>query len=251
MSQQKVVTSHRPLAVAELVASIGDVLNGTQTADPHGIKDAFWGAFAHSLASDIHRAFKTKSEHGTDDLGNSWPDLDPKTKAYSRPDARKGLAVHKGKPTPYGNTHRPTLTKEQDKVWRAIYVKCLTFNRMMMSGREAEESAAQQAWNYVKKHLGATTILDFASRQTVLLLQKSGRLEKSLSPGTFSGKRYEPPPEQVFRIDQTSLTWGTSVEYANRVSKKRPIWPDELDPWLSRALEAGIEAVIAVVKSAL
>lgn len=248
---ERIVTTKRPLVVAELVESIGDVLSGKNPSDPNGIHSAFWSAFAHNLATSVHRAFIAKSEHGKDELGQSWPDLTDKTKAYSRPDARRGLTLHKNKPTKAGNVNRPTLSPEQDKVWRALFVQNVMFFRLMMSEGEAAREASKIAWSYVKKRLGATTILEYAKGQAVLLLQRSGRLEKSLRPGLFSGEKYIAPTDQVCRIDQKGLTWGTSVEYASRVSEKRPLWPDNIDPWIVRALNAGIDAVIKKLKEAL
>jgi len=238
-----IVTVKRPRDVAAIIESLGEILAGRKP-DKDGIGAVFWSTFAFSLATSVYKAFTVKSHHGTDELGQSWPDLKPETKAYSRPDARQGLATYKGKPTPYGNTHRPTLTPKQDKEWRRIFVHYLAHMRTQLSESEARETAAASAWKYVKDKLGAKTILDYTSRQTVLLLQRSGRLEKSLRPGEISGERYSPPPEQVYHKDQTSLTWGTKVEYATDVDKKRPLWPQNIDPWIKRALDAGIESVI-------
>jgi hypothetical protein len=246
---EQVVTTKAPAEVANLIESLGDVLAGNKP-DPHHIADAFWSAFAHSLAMSVHAAFIAKSQHGKDELGQSWPDLDPKTKAYSRPDARKGLPLYKGKPTEYGNTHRPTLSPSQDKQWRAIFVSRLAFLRTQMSEDAAMRQAAILAWSVLKSR-GATTILDYAKNRTVLLLQRSGRLEKSLRPGSISGDLYSPPDGQVFRRDKNSLTWGTAVEYANRVSVKRPLWPKNIDVWIRRGIDAGVLAIIKKLKESL
>lgn len=246
---EQVVTTKAPAEVARIIESLGDVLAGNKP-DSQGIAEVFWSAFAHSLAQSVHAAFIVKSEHGKDELGQSWPDLDPKTKAYSRPDARKGLVLHGGKPTEYGNTHRPTLTVNQDKQWRAVFVKKLAFLRTQMSNADAAREAAKLAWSVVKKS-GATTILEYAKDRTILLLQRSGRLEKSLRPGSISGSAYSPPDNQVYRRDKNSLTWGTAVEYANRVSKKRPLWPANIDVWIRRAIDAGVTAIINKLKESL
>lgn len=244
-----VVTTRPPEDVFEIIDSLGDVLSGDKP-DVHGIRDVFWGSFSDSLMTSIHTAFIIKSQGGTDELGDKWPDLDPKTKAYSRPEARRGLPLYRGKPTKAGNKNRPTLTKEQDRQWRLIYVRLLMRLRTQMDDAEATESAAKAAWNYVKAH-GATTILEYAKDRAVLLLQRSGRLERSLRPGTLLYGIYEPPDDQVFRVDQKGLTLGSSVEYASSVDKKRPLWPDHIDPWIASAVEAGIQAVIEKLKSIL
>lgn len=245
-----IITTKTPKVVNDLIDSLGEVLSGDKP-DLHGIKEAFWSAFAHSLATSVHKAFLIKSAHGTDELGQKWPDLDPKTKAYSRPEARKGLALHNDKPTKAGNRNRPTLTKEQDKEWRRIFVSRLAWLRTQVSDSEASSQAAAIAWNHVKKVMGATTILAFAKDQILLLLQRSGSLEKSLRPGSFSGEKYSPPDGQVFKIEKSGLTWGSSIEYASRVDKKRPLWPKNIDPWITRAINSGIEAVVARIKNAL
>lgn len=246
----RVVTTKRPPDVAEIVDSLGAVLAGDKP-DQRGLGDAFWGAFTHSLATSVHRAFLDKSAHGRDELGGQWDDLLPKTKAYSRKDARKGLPLHRGKPTKAGNKARPTLTKEQDRAWRKMFVQRLADLRAIVGEEEAKRRAAQIAWEYVKDELGASTILEYARDRIIPLLQKTGRLEKSLRPGNFSGEEYQPPAEQVYRRSQRSLTWGTSVEYASRVSEKRPLWPDNIDVWIKRALDSGINAVVKKLKDVL
>lgn len=238
-----IITTKTPRVVNDLIDSLGEVLSGDKP-DLHGVKEAFWSAFAHSLATSVHKAFLIKSAHGTDELGQKWPDLDPKTKAYSRPEARKGL------PLP-GPKSRPTLTTEQDKEWRRIYATRLAWLRTQGTEAEAKTHAAAIAWNYVKKELGATTILAFAKDQILLLLQRSGSLEKSLRPGSFSGEKYNPPDGQIFKIEKSGLTWGSSIEYASRVDKKRPLWPKNIDPWITRAINSGIEAVVIRIKNAL
>lgn len=245
-----IVTTKTPKAVSDLIDSLGEVLSGN-SPDSHGLKEVFWSAFAHSLATSVHQAFLIKSAHGTDELGEKWPDLDPKTKAYGRKEGRVGLPLYRGKPTLYGNTHRPTLTKEQDKEWRRVFVMRLVFLRTQIDDREATSAAAAIAWDHVKKTMGAKTILAYAKDRIMLLLQKSGRLEKSLRPGTLSGEKYNPPPEQVSRLDKSELTWGTGVEYASRVHTKRPFWPKNIDPWITRAVEAGIQSVIKKLKDIL
>lgn len=247
---ETIVTTRVPSSVFEIVNSLGDFISGDK-ADQYGIRDCFFGAFTLSLATSVHDAFLVKSAHGKDELGNSWPDLEDRTKAYSRPDARAGLATYKGKPTPYGNTHRPTLTENQDKQWRRVFVTQLTQLRTVMSGKEAASLAAEKAWAYVKNQMGATTILAYAKNRIIPLLQKSGRLEQSLKPGTIIGNEYHPPDDQIYTLDKNELTWGTRVEYASRVDKKRPLWPKEIDPWITRAVEAGIDAIIQRLKEVL
>lgn len=250
MSEEVIVTTKTPHAVTVLVESLGSVISG-DAPDPHGIKEVFWSAFAHSLATSVHNSFIIKSSHGTDELGEKWPDLDPKTKAYSRKEGREGLPLYRGKPTPYGNTHRPTLTKEQDKEWRRVYVMRVAFLRTQMGEKESLSAAAAMAWDHVKKAMGAKTILDYAKGRILLLLQRSGELEKSLRPGNFTGDKYDPPENQISRIEKNGLTWGTSIPYANRVSKKRPLWPKKIDPWITHGVEAGIIAVVKKLKDIL
>lgn len=248
--EEVVVTTKTPEKVSEIIDSLGEVLSGDKP-DKNGLREVFWNAFAYSLATSVHQAFLIKSAHGTDELGEKWLDLDPKTKAYSRKDGRAGLPLYGGKPTLYGNTHRPTLTKDQDQSWRKMYVARLSFLRTQMDESQASSIAAACAWDYVKKIHGAKTIIDYAKDRIIPLLQRSGSLEKSLRPGNMFGEKYNPPQNQVSRIEKNSLTWGTKIPYASRVDKKRPLWPKKIDPWITRAVEAGIQAVIKKLKDIL
>ena len=120
-----------------------------------------------------------------------------------------------------------------------------------MTEDDAKRAAGSLAWSIVKEQLGATTLLELTRDKMLPLLQRTHRLEKSLRPGKFNGQEYEPPLDQVYSRTRLGLTWGTSVEYANRVSQKRPIWPDSIDPWLDEALEAGINAVVNRIREVL
>lgn len=212
--------------------------------DEHNLNSAFFGAFAHTIATKVHEGFVAKSRHEVDELGVKWKDLDPKTKAYSRPDARVDLYLP-------GPKSRPTLKENQDRAWRWQFATALEWYRTQMSEDEAKREAAKLAWAYVKRHLGAQTLLELTASKMLPLLQKTGRLASSLAPGDFDGKDYDPPPEQVYRRSNSGLTWGSGVEYASRVSEKRPLWADSIDPWIDDALEAGINATVDLIREEL
>jgi len=61
-----------------LVANLGLILSGRQP-DKLQIRDAFWGAFIHSLSQKIHTSYLKRSQGTADDLGNTWQPLDPAT----------------------------------------------------------------------------------------------------------------------------------------------------------------------------
>lgn len=66
------------IKVAGFFRSLPAILAG-RGSDPHGIRNAFQGAFCQSIFQSIHEAFIAKSRGGSDDLGNVWSPLKPKT----------------------------------------------------------------------------------------------------------------------------------------------------------------------------
>lgn len=72
-------------------------------------------------------------------------------------------------------------------------------------------------------------------------------LLNSLKPGTFSGT-YTPSPNQYFNYQRGNLHLGSSLNYASYVHAKRPLWPDDMTPWVSEAISKAIEATILHIK---
>lgn len=228
--------------IRELVDLFGKIIAG-RSPDRLGLAETFWSAVIFSLSTSIYQAYLKKSSHQADDLGNTWQDHTPQTKAYSLPSLRTGLSLP-------GPLTRPTLTEHQDKLWRYIYASKLAYFRTQMDEAEASQLAAKMAWSTVKRH-GAQTLLELTKHLQAPLLNKTGALLASLTPGIYSGGIYHPPEHQIYRRTPSELTYGTDIPYAARVAEKRPLWPVDIQPWIDRAVEFGLQAVLHHVTTVL
>lgn len=171
----------------------------------------------------VHEEFLVKSRGNTDSAGIRWRPLSPRTIAY-RPLNRGDSKLYGIKN--YSNT-RGLLTPAQDKRWRAIYFY------QIRRGKNPKE-AAQIAWAILKKN-GAQTRIGLLGKRDVPIHILTHRLERSLRPGKVVGGEYIPTPEQFYEINGNSLTIGTRVPYADRLSQERPLFPNDLTPWINRA----------------
>ena len=206
-------------------------------ADTYGIAKRFWSAFAYSMFKSIWEAFLDKRDHKRDELGNRWKDLAPSTKAYSRMDARKDLTLQ-------GPKTRPTLTPEQDRVWRGRFYGIYKRLAVHMQEKEAKSIASSAAWDYVKKQMGADTLINMLKNKAIPILHRTGALQRSLFPAPLSSGEYTPlDAQQVYQQGRGILTLGTKVPYAADVDKERPLWPEKIPLWMERAIGAGRDAV--------
>lgn len=78
MAQIKVKTRLKLREVKRRLAILPSILAG-ERPDPIGLRRYFFALFARRLFELIHTAFNVKSAGGTDDLGNNWRPLKPKT----------------------------------------------------------------------------------------------------------------------------------------------------------------------------
>lgn len=267
MASEHVRTKYTKAQVAAIIRNGIAACNG-RGPDTYGFARVFKGAIVYSIFSSVHSAFLAKSAGGTDDLGFKWLDIKPQTKAYSRPDARRGISLP-------GPKYRPTLTPAQDRVWRGVYARVMhrlkqkgfttkkerarmssTKYRKVLKERRgnAANTAAGAAWNFVKDKLGAITLIDVAGQAQVPIMQDSHRLIDSLEPAplTSNGSYSATNPDQLVRsgsplgasieVPNSSLFVGTRVPYAKDASKARPIWPANQSEWIERAMRAGSAA---------
>jgi len=205
---------------------------------------------AYNLFSKIEEAFIDKSKGGSDELGNYWKPLDPKTIA-ARPLTEKEEKRFKDR------SEKGLLTPGELRIWKGIFASQYAKHRKSMNDGRAKYLAAKSAWAILKSK-GAKTRIGFLSRRKVLILRISDRLLKSVSAGTLSGNRYYKPQEQIFNNDDGTLLLGTSVEYAEHVNKARKIIPSKTamirGGWVREALKksaVGIAEVIATKVSRL
>ena len=169
------------------------------------------------------QAFLAKSRGGTDEAGQRWTPLSPKTVAHGR--RHPGLAKAKSKAAKQGRAGRPLLTAGQDKTWRGVYAQAL--HRALGKGASqanAGAHAAALAWAVVKAQ-GGQTILGKYGNASHEILRDTGVLFNSLSPGVAT-----------VRAEPGAVVIGTNVPYAGPLHRgtknipARPLWP-EPDQW--------------------
>lgn len=158
------------------------------------------GAVAHAMMvrvglatlGRIRRAFIVKSRGGTDDAGDSWKPLSPKTIAYSKT-RRRGRSKTESR-----REVRPSqaLNRVQRDRWWEVY------RRQLARYKGDRGHAAAVAW-VVLKGEGAQTLVQKYGNQKVDILRDTGILLNSLSPGVSSA-------EQVFRVGNGEVIVGTN-----------------------------------------
>lgn len=143
----------------------------------------------------IRRAFVVKARGGTDEAGDRWAPLSPRTVAYS-PTRSRGRGSRTR--TERKRDARPSqaLTAKQQARWWAVYRQGLAIYR----GDRGK--AARRAWAVLKAD-GARTLLDKYGGRQVEILRDTGLLLNSLSPG-WGG------PEQVLRAEAGAVIIGTN-----------------------------------------
>lgn len=199
------------------------------------VSRAFVAHFAHSMFDDIHRAFLEKSTGRPDDTGDRWAPLDPRTIAQ-RP------------PQPKSPSGRGLLSREENARWRGIFASTYARLAPRIGDAAAKQRAASLAWAILKAS-GARTKLATLGNRKVPILMVSGKLERSLAPGSLVHDRYYPRPNQVLGYDGKAITMGTSLEYAAHVHRKRRLWPPmpRMQPWINRAVARAAEAIARLI----
>lgn len=204
--------------------------------------NVFWGAFAKSLFTQIHKAFKIKSQHGVDNLGEVWADLTPEYKAYKVPPGIETSRQLRARNT--SKTHKGILSAQHTKLWKRIFASIYNRLKDNIGKEEAGRIAAGVAWKTVKK-LGGDTKLNVFGSRTTLINRRTHRLYNSLEPGDYSvSAGYKKPhADQIFEVTGRKLNLGTSVPYAGYVDLQRPLWSYDIDPWIDKALDDAIQAI--------
>lgn len=268
MAEHRARTRFTKKQVAAIIRNGINACNG-RGPDTYGFARVMKGAIAYSLFDSIHKAFLVKSDLQRDELGFQWIDLKATTKAYKRMDSRAGMSLP-------GPKYRPTLTAPQDRVWRGLFARIMRrlsrggftskrerskmsrkVYKQVVNARRSNVAAisAGAAWEFVKEHMGAVTLIGELGDKKIPLLQDTHRLIESLEPAPLnSDGSYSPiNSDQVVTggagyglgvsVPSPKLTLGTKVPYAEFVHKLRPLWPANPSIWMSRAVEAGSAAV--------
>lgn len=231
--------------LSNLIADLPKILNGAKQ-DRYNLYKIFWGAVAHSMFTSISEAYEAKSEGQADDLGNTWDDLDRDYKAYKRPVRTGEIPSNLRRRLKKSNNSLGLLTPGQHKTWQKIFGTIYHSQRYKVGEEEALQLAGQIAWTRLKQ-MGAQTKRDVLGDRKVEIMRVSDKLYLSLSPGKFNPSTgyKKKNSRQVFELRRGVVRIGTEVPYAAFHDETRPVWPDNVDEWIDKAIEAGTNAVHA------
>lgn len=235
------------LEALEAIRRLPGYMSG-RLPDVHGIGKQFKIAFGVAMLDQIHKAYIVKSEGGVDDLNQKWKPLKPST-ISQRPIAPGDIGKLKiggrGQKA-YKNRVRGLLTAQQDKVWRAIFWHTYNKLRLSLGDGRAKARAAEFAWAYVKKRMGAQTKIATLGTRDVLINRITDRLLRSLEPGTLTGESYNKPTEQIFETRQGAVILGSKVKYAGNVHRLRKLWPKSytMRPWFNVATRRATQHLV-------
>lgn len=166
--------------------------------------DAMLRSSGEVALGHIKKAFIAKSKGGTDEAGDRWQELSPRTVAYSRKAGRTKLERSR--------SSRPSqvLTKKQQERWWDLYRQGLRISRGDKS------HAARRAW-FILKSEGATTLLEKYGHMKVNIL----RVTDSLLNG------------MIVKVENGEILIEATAEYSAAHHKgvpgrlpKRRLWPE-------------------------
>jgi phage gpG-like protein len=238
-----------------------------KTPDHGGLARSVFYALGFQALSDVSEAFIVKSQGGTDEAGISWPPLSKKYLAYGRRFGRGEKAALK-RDAGLGRQHHRgiggnagLLNAQQQKRWKHIFAKNLTWLAARYDIGTAKGIAAGMAWNQLKAE-GAKTMLEVYGNRKVDILRDTGVLFNSISPGYFDGNDYEKPhreggEQQVFTALADGIIVGTNVPYAGAHDKgsgvpKREIFPKAIPTvWMQRLADVGMQAIAICMRRSL
>ena len=181
------------------------------------IADAMMMRCGLAALGRIKQAFVVKSRGGTDEAGESWKPLSPRTITYSKTRQRGRGGRTKAEKS---RATRPSqaLNAKQQARWWAVY------RRQLAIYKGDKGHAAAVAWLVLKGEGAQTLVGKYGGRQ-VEILRDTGLLLNSLSPGVASG-------EQVFRVAPGEVVVGTNrkgaVGHHNGIPGRLPqrrLWP--------------------------
>lgn len=180
--------------VKRILQKLPDIIGG-KAPDPSGIATALLTRVGMEALSRIKQAFIVKARGGTDDAGDRWQPLSPKTIAYSK--TRQRGRGGRTKTEKKRDTHpSQALNKRQQERWWEVY------RRQLAVYKGNKKHAAAVAWLVLKAE-GATTLVDKYGHRQVEILRDTGLLLNSLSPGATT-------PESIFRVGKGEVIVGTN-----------------------------------------
>ncbi len=190
------------------------------------VQDEMMEGAGVALLDRIQEAFAAKSRGGTDEAGETWPALSPRTIAYRR--AKRSREES-------GRSNRPSqgLTQSQQDRWWVVY------RRQLARFRGNKASAARAAWVTLKAE-GARTLLEKYGDGVVDILRDTNDLMGSLTPHSGSDLA-------VFNVTPGQVELGTRRPHAETHHRgvpqinlpQRRLWPEPRnfpDSWWSDIL---------------
>lgn len=182
------------------------------------VADAMMVRCGLAILGRIRQSFVVKARGGTDDAGDSWKPLSPKTIAYSRTRQRGRGGRTKAEKSRSNRPSQALTSKQQDRWWEV-------YRRQLAIRKGNKGHAAAVAWLVLKRE-GAQTLVDKYGNRQVEILRDTGLLLNSLSPGTTSS-------DQVFRVGHGEVVVGTNRKGARSHHRgvpgrlpQRRLWPD-------------------------
>jgi hypothetical protein len=201
-----------------------------------------------ALLGRIKAAFIVKSRGGTDEAGDSWQPLSPKTIAYSKTRSR-GRGGRTRTERKRSSIPSQALSAKQQSRWWEVY------RRQLAVYKGDKRHAAAVAWLVLKRE-GAKTLVDKYGHRKAEILRDTGLLLNSLSPGVASA-------EQIFRVLPGEVIVGTNRAGAadhhagipGRLPQRRlwpppDRWPDSWWRDIQDQVRSGmLDIVVSLVKS--
>lgn len=190
------------------------------------------------LLDHIQEAFAVKSQGGTDEAGETWKPLHPRTIAYRRAKRSRAETARAGHPS-------QALTQAQQDRWWQVY------RQQLARFRGDKSSAAKAAWTTLRAE-GAHTLLDKYGNERVDILRDTNDLMNSLTPHSNSDMA-------VFRVTPAQVEVGTRRPHALSHHKgvpqnnlpQRKLWPaprDWPDYWWAGILTEVQVGIVEMVK---
>lgn len=200
---------------------------------------AYVSHFYQKLMEKINRSFWARSQEGkTDELGNIWKPLNPRTHRY-KPQTPMEAGVFRLN----GRRDLGLLTPGQRRTWQAAYNRKFKELSKTIGSSKARSKADTYAWSLMPQE-GKIKRNRRGQRVTPINI-RTGRLVASTRPGKVVNHRYYPPKDQTIQFSHRRLRLKLEVPYAKDVDKVRPIIPRDISKWRDEAHKYAMRFALA------